>query len=103
MLVRRALYRPSKAGVNLPRGSKTRIQLALLDVATGQLKKNHLLKASVGNDPRCQIVCRPGKEYQSDQDDEVDQAADSEDDAQNQRLELMIASQSFIWYSISSR
>jgi len=89
-LIRRANYRSLARGVSRAVGNNPRIQIAMLDVATGQLKLNHLLKeAIVGNEPRCQIVCRPGKEYQSDK-EEID-----DEDGQNQRIELLIASQRY--------
>ena len=90
MLIRRANYRSLARGGNRATGRKTRIQVAMLDVATGQLKSNYLLKAArVGNEPRCQMICRPGKEYQSNPEE------GSEDDEQNQRIELLIASQRY--------
>jgi len=67
----------------------------MLDVATGQLKNNYLLKAGVVSEPRVQMVCRPGKEYQSNQDDQSEQQEINQDDAENQRLELLFASQRY--------
>lgn len=98
ILARRAEYRSlSKEGKGKKRSavSKPRIQVAMLDMDTGQLKSNHLFKAVMGDEPRCQIICRPGKEYQESQDDEAKQEDDGENEDQNQRLELMIASQRY--------
>ena len=87
MLIRRANYHSKSDGAN----RKQRIQVAMLDVKTGQLKSNHLFKELVGNEPRLQLICRPGKEYQSIKSDQSNQ--ESEDS--NQRLELLIASQRY--------
>jgi outer membrane protein assembly factor BamB len=96
MLARRANYRPSKKGVKQATLGKTRIQVAMLDVATGQLKSNHLFNvARIGSVPRFQLVCRPGEENRSNKVRNSGSEESSNDDNQNQRLELSIASQRF--------
>ena len=87
LLARRATYRSSAGGAGVARMGKPRIQVAMLDVETGELKSNHLIKAAGGSEPRCQIVCRPGKEYQTNEEH------GRENDEQHQRLELLIAGQ----------
>ena len=87
LLARRATYRSSAGGAGVARMGKPRIQVAMLDVETGKLKSNHLIKAAGGSEPRCQIVCRPGKEYQTNEEH------GRENDEQHQRLELLIAGQ----------
>jgi len=90
MFIRRASYRPLTLGANRTMGDKTKFQVAMLDVATGQLKNNYLLRAALNNDPRVQMICRPGKDYQSDQDDQ----SENEDD-EDQRIELLIGHQRY--------
>ena len=71
-------------------GDKTKFQVAMLDVATGQLKNNYLLTAALDNEPRVQMICRPGKDYQSDQDDQSEN-----EDNEDQRIELLIGHQRY--------
>ena len=94
MLIRRANYRSQVVGANRAAGSKPRIQVAMLDVETGRLKSNYLFNVAVGNEPRCQLVCRPGREYQGDI-DEPSERNGVDNDGGNQRLELLLASQRF--------
>ena len=95
MLIRRASYRPLAVRAKQATGNKVRVQVAMLDMATGQLKNNYLLKVPVVNEPRVQMVCLPGREYQSNQDDQSEQEESNQDDVEDQRLELLIASQRY--------
>ncbi len=95
MLFRRATYRYKNSNENRVVESKQRIQVTMLDMATGQLKANRLLKELVGNEPRCQIICRPGKEYHGNKSDASNQNNGGEQDKDDQRIELLIAGQRY--------
>jgi hypothetical protein len=96
MLIRRAEYSSTDGGVNKSKNSKQRIQVAMLDVATGQLRANHLIKeTTVGREPRLQIICRPGKEYQDTPEAPANQKDDDPSHTDSQRLELLISSKRY--------
>ncbi len=62
LALRRANYRTKGNAARNNKGTKPRVQLAMIDVDTGHLKYNHLFNLMVNNEPYCQLVCRPGSE-----------------------------------------
>ena len=102
ILLRRNTYEDQDEENDPTRG---RIQVLMVDIENGALRKNHLFNIPVGNQPSCQLVCKPVPKSDLDSDasdakpntdeNESDGGPLSETKPDVQRLELLIASRKF--------